>query len=319
LERQYLRQSEFTDVVLKHLYGVASPADLTGDQLLDYATKMVLAIHREADELLDELPWKHHRLYEDVNIVRTNVLEEIIDIVKFGLAAARTFNFTAEEVVEAFDQKSNVVEDRWRQEHDHADLRSPVVLVDLDGVLSEYPKPFLDFVFDHTGERFRDMAHIDTESPSIKRAMKHLYRQSGIKRILPPILSSIQACQVLDRAGYSVVIMSQRPYHLYSRIYGDTMFWLNANNVPYKRLIFTADKGYRLVASQLKDKVAFAVDDDEHVVKVLRELGIRTYELVPLVKPDSSWLDREGGFIESMMQIPEVESGERAQAHPVRS
>lgn len=309
MERQYRRQIEFTDKVLKHLYGVSDPSQLTSEQLLDYAMKMTLAQHREADEFLDELPWKHHRLYEDVELVRSNVLEELIDEIKVALSTARAFDFTAAEIEEAFDLKSEVVEDRWRQEIENSELAGPVALIDLDGVLNPYPGPFLDFVFERTGWRYADMAALEMKDPAVKRQMKHLYRQSGLKRNLPAIPASVLACQTLNEQGYDVVVMSQRPYHLYSRIYADTVHWLRSRYVPYKRLIFVPDKGHRLVVSQLRSKIAFAVDDDPGVVKLLRDLGIKTYYHVP----DANYNIFEPGNeqVSSMILIPEVMKGAR--------
>lgn len=306
VERQYKRQSEFTDKVLVSLYG-SKPENLSSAELMDYTQKMVLSLHREVDELLDEIPWKHHRLYDGANIIRTNVLEELIDVIKFALSTARAYNFTVEEVLDAFELKSDVVEDRWRQEHTPLNIDSDqkLVLVDLDGVLNEYPDPFLNFVFQQTGVRYEDMEDLEAADPALKRQMKHEYRESGIKRDLEPIPSSIVACQMLDAAGYGVVIMSQRPYQTYARIYSDTVFWLKKHHVPYKRLLFVPDKGHRLLFAPFKDRIEFAVDDDPGVVKALRELGIKTYWLswteVPVLEPG-----KEEVF--QMVAIPEVQN-----------
>jgi hypothetical protein len=280
------RQRIFTRKVLAKLYHVRDELELTPPQLLDYSKEIALSLYGEVDELKNELPWKHHRLYDDLTLIKDNLIEEGVDIVKFVMSFLVAHGVTSEEFEEGMRIKSTVVEDRWRQEHEHPELKAPIALIDLDGVLNEFPGPFIDFVNETASRYFSTVEQMDAEEPLLKQQMKHLYRQSGLKRTLPEKMDSKIAVEMLAAGGYTILIMSQRPYPQYSRIYGDTLYWLGAHGIPYQRLIFVPSKGHKLMLSELKDKIAFAVDDDPDVVAALQQLGIKTY-----------WL---GGFTDHM-------------------
>lgn len=231
----------------------------------------VLALHREVDEILDEVPWKTHRVYEDRNVIRDNILEEIADVTFFGMSLAVAHGATYDEWKEAMQAKLGVIEERWRQDHDPLPLNK-VVLVDLDGVLCEYPGPFLDWVSDHC----EDLGDLSAEDWKV---MKHAYRQSGAKRHLPEITENVRAVQALADNQYDIVILSKRPMHRYARIAGDTLYWLNQHNVPFRRLLFADDKSLAVALAGMADKIIFAVDDDPDNVDKLRDLGVKTYHL----------------------------------------
>lgn len=290
-EQQYDRQRRFMEQWRDETYAPEYREDPQAK--IEMTKELCLALHREVDELLDEVPWKPHRLYDSPDVIQSNVREEVVDIMKLAAEAAAVWGISYAELVEEFDVKSDVVDDRWRQEHGDAiaSIR-PIVLIDLDGVLNHYPKPFLDFVAQQTGKQYETMEALEEQDMALKVQMKHLYRQSGIKRTLPVREDSVFSCQALARAGYDLVIMSQRPRDLYARIEGDTIYWLRRQQVPYSRLLFVSDKQRRLILSPLKERIRFAVDDDANVVDRLRDLGIKTYHL--------------GVDVPSMIEIPEV-------------
>lgn len=293
---QFERQAKFTDRYIE--------AMRKGVPLTELTKEYVLSLHREADEILDEVPWKGHRRYDSIGLVQSNIAEEIIDVVKYAFGLAHLHGLTYDELVQEFDIKSDVVDDRWRQEHEAFPTDRPIALIDLDGVLNKYPEPFLEFVRQHFVE-YKSMEELE-KWPRVKAQAKHLYRQSGIKRTLPPIMESVAATQRLS-TKYSIVIMSQRPYDRYRRIYGDTLHWLRVNDVPYDRLVFVRDKEHKLVLSPFRDRIAFAVDDDPNVVVQLCALGIRTYWLTDRTEPDRGGVAQ---IVRSMLDIPEVKQTE---------
>lgn len=296
LEQQYHRQATFTEQWLAD-YRQSHPEATR----VEITKELILALHKEADELLDELPWKTHRAYaaHDAETDAYNVREEVIDIIKYAFEIAIVWGVPYVDLVREFDVKSDVVDDRWRQDHDHAIGDRPIALIDLDGVLNDYPEPFLEFVERQTGRRFESMEDLETQNLELKLRLKHIYRQSGIKRLLPAREDSVYACRLLVSAGYDLLIMSQRPYREYPRIYADTVYWLRSQGITYRRLFFVENKQSKLLFSPLKEAIRFAVDDDPDVVDRLRDLGIKTYHI-------SKDLDERGRVIASMLEIEEV-------------
>lgn len=316
-KNQFQRQAEFTQRYLRKRYGFrpseGEPAVAPSDEeKVELTKEYVLNLHREVDEILDEVPWKMHRVYDGSGVVRSNVAEEIVDLLKYATGLAHIWGLTYEELCEEIDIKSDVVEDRWRQEHDASAFQqseAPIALLDLDGVLNEYPGPFIRFVNEHnSGIDLSTMAKIE-EAPYLKARMKHLYRQSGIKRTLPRIDTSVIAAQMLKARGYAIVIMSQRPAEGYHRIYGDTLYWLRRNEVPYDRLIFVPDKQHKLVLAPYLPRIKLAVDDDPKVVLSLLDLGItNVYWLTPSGSSPLAAYDSaaKAHIVTSMLEIPEV-------------
>jgi len=261
----------------------------------------VLALHREADELLDEVPWKSHRKYEEAGVIRDNLLEETADLIFFSWSNAARWGATYEELLEAMRTKLAVIEYRWHAEK-VGTLVDKVALVDLDGVLCDWETPFLDFAIAGNplliGLRNTKVSDFQIANPVLYKQLKHAWRQSGQKRHLPRNDENVRAVQALEEAGYDIVIMSNRPAQRYSRILGDTLFWLNRNDVPFKRVVFTDDKPLKVALSDFADTIAFAVDDDWRNIQGLRELGIKTYQ--------------PGADIVGMLDIPEVKEAIRA-------
>lgn len=263
--------------VLKDRVARGLPTDAT-TMTKEYA----LQIHSEVSELIGEFPWKHHRAYGDYRQIRNNVAEELVDIIFFAISAAYVNDISADELLAAANVKSVVVNERWRQEKQENQPWSDkgVIIVDLDGVLNEYPGPFVEYANSQLQiwDEWVSWEWLNKpENRGLLTQLKHGYRQSGIKRRLPPITANVQAVQELAAKGYDIVLMSTRPAKQYSNIYGDTLYWLKHHDVPFRKLWFVEDKELQIVIGNIRDRVVFAVDDDPDNVDKLRDLGIKTY------------------------------------------
>lgn len=80
----------------------------------------------EAGEVLDEINWKHHKkTRKDVD--RTKLLFELVDVLKFWMNIAAVWGFTANELQDAWDTKTRLVEARYKKEVESADGDEAVV------------------------------------------------------------------------------------------------------------------------------------------------------------------------------------------------
>jgi uncharacterized HAD superfamily protein len=249
----------------------------------DYA----LYLHGEVGEFLRELPsWKVHRGQKDTTIIRSNMLEEWIDIFKYWLCLGQVWGFTPEEFLAEFERKSMVVEQRFKQER-LLDLVSPdakVVGVDIDGVLADYPRSFVEFVNSKLGTCYRveDVRGYDVYSqlglsPEIGQQLKDEYRQTGQKRYIPLCEGAKDFLQWLKSCGYAVVLLTSRPYEQYKRILPDTMEWLRDNDLPYDAILFAQDKMERLLKVFGTKRIEFFVDDVAKYANDIARLGVPCY------------------------------------------
>ena len=253
-------------------------------------------IVREAMELLDEIPWKDHRAYDETTVVQDNILEEASDVIFTTFALLARHGLSYEQLLEAATVKKAVLDYRWKQEHDTVPL-GKVALIDIDEVLCEWIQPFLLFAFPSFTFATMEEAYERVPMAEVVR-LKHLFRQSGAKRHLPALIENVAATIALASAGYDIVLMSKRPVRRYTRLEGDTIFWLDQHAVPYRQLLFVEDKQFKVAISGLTGTIAFAVDDDPDNVDQLRDLGILTYWVGKAPYHDQN--------VKSMLDIPAV-------------
>lgn len=244
-----------------------------------------LALQREVSEVLDTVDWKIHRK-ENKPVIKSNTLEELVDCMKYWMCLCQLHGFTPEDIEEEYYRKSNVVVQRHKQEiMDTIKAgKDKVVGVDIDGVLADYPKSFLDFINEELGTNYTmDMV----DSYDIPRCLgmtteqgvrlKDKYRQSGYKRFIPVCEGAREMLQWMRGQGYKIMLLTARPYEEYKRIFADTLEWLERNNLPYDSIIFDERKEERLLREFGKDRIEFFIDDVAGNTNTISRLGVPCY------------------------------------------
>jgi FMN phosphatase YigB (HAD superfamily) len=255
---------------------------------LTIATKdYLLHLMKEVTEVLDQISFKMHRLPKDF-VDRDNVLEEMIDCQKFLWGLMQIWDFSYEDFANELQRKSAVVEQRFTQERAMHDLKNDMcVLIDIDGILANYPYGFYAWYSTHkftTGEwkatnLYRAKKECIALSIEEKENVKRLYRQSGAKAKLPVLPGAKELLDYLRTTELKIILLTNRPYAEHFRIYGDTIEWLKTNQLPYDAIIWARDKGFEAVKNF--KNICWAVDDKVENVQRLREAGITTVWLQP--------------------------------------
>lgn len=240
----------------------------------DYALHLIA----EVTEVVQELSFRMHRASKGA-IDRDNLAEELIDCNKFLLGMFQIWGFTYEQYVEEFKRKSMVVEQRFAQERSLPALANATcVIIDIDGVLADYPNGFYEYCVKTFYPKFskQEFAKFYKEVPILNReAMKASYRQSGIKANLGVIPGSKELLDSIRRrsnGNIKVILMTKRPYSRYYRIYPDTLEWLAKNELVYDGIIWAEDKGIETL--QKFKNVMWSADDELSNVKRFKEAGI---------------------------------------------
>lgn len=250
----------------------------------------MLGLHSELDEVLDELNWKSHRNVPGT-IIRQNLLEECVDVFKFALSLFTTWGFTPEEVGDEFMRKSAVVEQRYAQE-----LMLPedgrIVGVDIDGVLAEYAEAFCDWVWlkhmavgagaitpRHPDVNTLNLAEVLGLSGAEYIQLKREWRESGMKAHLPVVEGAKEFLSTLKEAGYTIVLLSARPYKEHKRIFSDTMEWLNTNGLEHDAILFDEHKNERLLREYGAERIEFFVEDNLEQANAIASCGVNVYLL----------------------------------------
>lgn len=283
LENIWEDQYEFNRLILP-----CTPEEMTPEQRQHWHEKYTLLINKELMEVLDETEYKPHRKITG-KMVRSNMLEELVDVFKYWMCLCQTHKVSVDEIMDEYHRKSNVVKQRFFQEK-VLKYDGKIAGVDIDGVLADYPRSFVDFINEQTGR------HIDSHSITeygiaeqlVKdfgmnkqevAMLKHLYRDSGQKRFIPVIEGARQFLDELKYMGYIVVLLTSRPVKEYKRIFADTQYWLANDKLHYDAILFDDAKGERLFKEFGKDKVEFFVDDVASFANGISSNGIKCYLL----------------------------------------
>jgi uncharacterized HAD superfamily protein/NTP pyrophosphatase (non-canonical NTP hydrolase) len=276
LEDIWADQYEFNRLILP-----CTPEDMTPEQRQFWHEKYTLLLNKELMEVLDETEFKPHRKITG-KMVRSNMTEELVDVFKYWMCLCQVHGVNAEEIMDEYHRKSNVVKQRYFQEK-VLNYDGKIVGVDIDGVLADYPRSFVEFVNQQLGTDYncKTVKGYDIVS-ELKlgehgKRLKHLYRDSGQKRFIPVVEGARQFLEELKYMGYIVVLLTSRPINEYKRIFADTQYWLAANKLHYDAILFDEAKGERLVKEFGRDKVEFFVDDVAGFANGISEAGFRCY------------------------------------------
>jgi len=253
-----------------------------------------LALHREISELLETVDWKIHR-NEYKQPIRSNTLEELVDCLKYLMCLAQLHGFSPEEIEQEYWRKSAVVEQLHKQEIENNIKESgkKVIGVDIDGVLADYPRSFVQFINEELGTYYmlEDVTSYNIyESLGIPLEkgleLKDKYRQTGQKRFIPLCEGAKEFLDWAREQDYAVVLLTARPYQQYKRIFADTMEWLKSNELHYDMVLFSENKEETLI-NQFQGQVEFFVEDMPKNANQVARLGVPCYLITRPYNKDS--------------------------------
>jgi|LSQX01.1.fsa_nt_gb uncharacterized HAD superfamily protein len=262
LEEIWKRQKEFND-------NFHDPDKTSLKEKQDHTKEISLHLISEVYEVLREMNWKLHRR-ESIDEVRTDKIEEeLIDVFKYWLTLAQIWGMTPESFVQQFYRKSEVVEQKYKQEFSLKLLEDENVIgVDIDGVLCNYPEDFVKFMERETG---KDLSSFTLKEYNLYsalgeilgektiRELKHKFRISGEKSNLSVVKGAREGLSFLKSKGYTIVLLTARPYKEYPRMFADTMEWLKKNELPYDAILWDEDKLSKITREF--PKINFMIED----------------------------------------------------------
>ena len=153
-----------------------------------------------------------------------------------------------------------------------------VCAIDLDDVLADSTKFWLEFLSQHLHEKFDDL-HVakNTVPYQVYKDLKLQYRQSGVKIDIPIIEYADSMTNHLKQLGYLIVIMTARPIEEFPVLYSITEKWLIKNNIAYDSIIFSKSKHIKTMT--LYPNLKFFVEDHRAIANRLSKFGYRVFLL----------------------------------------
>ena len=267
LQRNYEKKFlEFKNIDLEHI---------TKEEKQAYTKEWLLCLIKEATEVLDCINWKDHKL-QKFEVNRSNLVEELIDVFKFYLAIVTLWDVSDTDFFEAFERKSIVVAQKFEQEKLlFFKNYTKVCALDIDGILYPWPETFVEFY----QSQYPDLKNFSFEDierkPSIRSKLKDEYRLSGIKSRAEVIKGAPEFTNLLKEKGYTIILLTSRPYQKYQRIYADTLEWLNKHNIKFDAIIWEEHKEEYL-AKNLSN-IEFVIEDDKENIAKLKSYGFKVF------------------------------------------
>ena len=241
--------------------------------------ELVLAAITELTELLAEIncfSWK-----KEFEVVETNIIEEAIDVEKFMKKIFLTWGVDEKRYFEEFERKSMVVEQRLKQFKvlkDIKDSGARVCAIDLDGVLVEYPNDWIRYINVMKGTKFTNLFEVKKDiSNEEYLTLKHNYRISGAEEDVSLTDGALSFVQKLKDLGYSVVIITKRPYKKYFRAFADTKNNLDKHKIPYDAILFDTEK-HKAIVKELP-QLEFMVEDNKQIANEVGSWSYRCFLL----------------------------------------
>lgn len=202
-----------------------------------WAKQYLLGIASEIGEVLREIVWKDHRKQTHV-MDRHNLGSELADLFKYTLCLFQLYDFSLEEMLQVISDKTDEVEQRRKNEFSlPADNGQLIVISDMDGTLCDWRKSFVQFLTSHIQDpyfapvdEYRSLS-IETElgiSYDLYLAAKNKFEMEGGYLSLLPFVTSLKTLQDLFLQGAAIYVYTARPQSKFSRIWMDSLKWLDA-------------------------------------------------------------------------------------------
>ncbi len=265
-------QNKFTKKVVKRLDKDLSKFSI--EDKMRWTKEYLLCVNSECMEVLEQLNWKHHKPNDITDVNSKNILIELVDIQKYLWGLMNIWGIDYLEFSKAFREKSFEVEKSFSQNFELGDIKKSekVCVIDIDGVLNDYPNCFYNWVRDHFKMEPDDYAKDRIKHEEYKKQ----YRLSGAKRFLEPNKESIIALHKLKELGYTIILLTNRPCNEYKNIVSDTFYWLDENSIPYDYVFWAKDRKIIGIIDKV-DKIDFIVDDNIDTCIDFENYGIKSY------------------------------------------
>lgn len=157
-----------------------------------------------------------------------------------------------------------------------------ICYLDLDGVLNNYPKCWLNFLWENYPDRkfireyINDLNKIKHQIPyQVYKDLKWEYRESGYKENIPADTNAEMLCAKLNSMGFHICIITSRPIKEHPSLFKQTVNWLNKNHIYYDDLIFDEDKHISVLKRY--PHLNFGVEDHRYYANLVASWGYKMY------------------------------------------
>lgn len=294
---------------------------LTSTEREEMTRSFVLALHGELSELVSSINFKTHRTSRKTPD-REKILYESVDVLRYLMAIMNIWGITSQEFVSAFNDKDVFLHKRHKDENTSWDGR-PVLIVDIDDVISEFRKHFFDWLDAKHGIRIdQDYPEYYASSPLNERGINPEsvfkdYISDRALRSIPVIDGVVQVLQTARDLGFWVQLLTARPDQNLICLY-DTYHWIQQHDIPHDGIAFSPEKYRWVVQSPYYGHVAGCIDDSSKHAAEYAMHGLRV--ISPKTSYNSSLIGTKNiEFYETQQELLDIIKKIREESHATKS
>lgn len=250
-------QHDFLRKVLLQKYNVDLDT-ISKEDRIHWTKEMILSSSKEIHELLDILQWKTHRYQSNEEMNIDNFAEQAIDAFKYLLNVCILNGIDAEQFTTKYTEKSKIVDIRFDQEkklfESQSDTTDKYVVFDIDGVLNNFPVNVMEYM------NVTDLNSFKKTNRTEYRKLKDKFETTGEERNNVLNESARDVLKQLSET-HKIILLTARPYEKISRLYYDTIYWLEKQKIPYDYLFFSEHKEDFLIQNFNPNQIEFVIDD----------------------------------------------------------
>ena len=153
-----------------------------------------------------------------------------------------------------------------------------VAAIDIDGILTDYPFCWVDFINKTLKKKFKDLTEVKKGLSFFEyKRLKIIYRTQGFKKNLPAMKGATEFVKRLQKKGFKVILLSARPVIQHREIQNDTLEWLKKNDINPDAIIWDKDKHWAV----LKEfpYLSFMVEDNAEIANQVARINYKVYVL----------------------------------------
>lgn len=144
-------------------------------------------------------------------------------------------------------------------------------IIDIDGVLNNYPLTQINFFNDKLGTQFKTLNEIkNTLSYNKYKQLKSEYRISEYKSDARVNEGAVELINLLKQQGYFVCIITSRQLFIENQL-ENTVNWLRKNNIYYDYIYSSIKKDFTIF--EKFGHIDFAIEDNVNNIENIKRIN----------------------------------------------
>lgn len=177
-------------------------------------------------------------------------------------------------------------------------------IVDIDGVLNEYPQTVIDYCNYTLKTNFKTLNEIkSTLSFSEYRDMKDAYTQSDFKHDAKPREYASELLDYLKQNGYLIYIVTSRQLFKYNQL-ERTILWLQKNNLKYDYIYCSIKKDFTIF--EKFGHVDFVIEDNIDNIQNITKINGTDCVYINVINSENAEFEYDGIRVTSLKHALDI-------------